>query len=87
MKFKYILLIFFLLFMGCHSDKRPDVSKLLKDRKILRFDRDVFALDKEQPDVKKMREKYGAFLRCMLPVYCNWEMQMTRNFPDCFHCF
>lgn len=61
MKFKYILIIFFLLFMGCHSDKRPDVSKLLKDRKILRFDRDVFALDKEHPDVKKMREKYGVF--------------------------
>lgn len=61
MKFKFILIIFFLLFMGCRSDKRPDVSKLLKDRKILRFDRDVFALDKEHPDVKRMREKYGVF--------------------------
>lgn len=47
--------------LGCGSDNRPDVSGLMKERKIIRFERELFALDKQHPDVEDMHHRYGSF--------------------------
>lgn len=62
MKFTIIGIIFMLWLAGCREEKRPDVSKLLKDRKILRLDQDIFALDHENPNIESLSGKYGKYL-------------------------
>lgn len=74
MKLAIIGIILLLFFAGCRDGKHPDVSKLLTDRKINRFDRDLFALDKEHPDIEMMRRKYGHYF----DLYAEGILQLGR---------
>lgn len=83
-KFTIIGIILLLLMIGCRDNGRPDVSKLLKERKILRLDKDVFALDHENPDIEVLSEKYGTYL----DLYVGGVLQLGRvTDPDFKHLF
>lgn len=61
MKFSIVCIIVLLVSVACKQNDRPDVGGLLQDRKIIRFDRDVFALDRNDPDVGMLARKYGRY--------------------------
>lgn len=61
MKFNLLSIILLLLAVACERNDRPDVSGLLQDRKIIRFDQDILSLDKNDPDVGMMAKKYGRY--------------------------
>lgn len=87
MKFKIIIIIFSIGLWACHRSGKPDVSSLLKERKILRFDKDVFTLDKEHPDVRELRARYGHFF----DIYAEGVLQLGNptdsGFPALFSLF
>lgn len=61
MKLLVIGVFLSLFFAGCKDSGTPDVSKLLKDRKIIRFDRDLFTQDKAHPNIEMLSRKYGHY--------------------------
>lgn len=61
MKFRIIFIIFLFLLVACRSGNKPDLQGKWKERNIIRFDREIFALDKEHPDVGEMHTRYGRF--------------------------
>lgn len=65
-----IILLLFLA--GCKNNGRPDVGNLLKNREIVRFDKELFALDEKQPDVEMLHRKYGRYL----DIYAEGVLQL-----------
>lgn len=61
MKFLFAGVIFLLLAAACRENKNPDVSQFRKERKILRLEQDLFALNAENPDIKGIYDKYGRY--------------------------
>lgn len=86
-KFKIIFLLFSAVLAGCGSKGGKAGSGETPDGMIIRFDRDVAALDKVHPDVKGMREKYGHYF----DVYASGILQLGRvdapDFPGLFSLF
>lgn len=62
MKFIIAGIILGVLFAGCRNDSKPEVKELLHEVEIGRLDKDVFALDTLNPDLKKLGDKYGRYL-------------------------
>lgn len=72
MKFLFTCIIFLCLITGCRESGRPDVGKWRQERKILRLDRDLFALDANAPDVESIHRKYGRYF----DVYATGVLQL-----------
>lgn len=72
MKFLFTCIIFLCLVTGCRESGRPDVGKWRQERKILRLDRDLFALDANAPDVESIYRKYGRYF----DVYATGVLQL-----------
>lgn len=72
MKFLFTCIIFLCLVSGCRESGRPDVGKWRQKRKILRLDRDLFALDANAPDVESIYRKYGRYF----DVYATGVLQL-----------
>lgn len=72
MKFLFTCIIFLCLVTGCRESDRPDVGKWRQERKILRLDRDLFALDANAPDVESIHRKYGRYF----DVYATGVLQL-----------
>lgn len=72
MKFLFTCIIFLCLVTGCRESGRPDVGKWRQERKILRLDRDLFALDANAPDVESIHRKYGRYF----DVYATGVLQL-----------
>lgn len=72
MKFLFTCIIFLCLITGCRESGRPDVGKWRQERKILRLDRDLFALDANAPDVESIYRKYGRYF----DVYATGVLQL-----------
>ncbi len=72
MKFLFACVIFLCLIAGCRESGKPDVGKWRQERKILRLDRDLFALDAQAPDVKSIHHKYGRYF----DVYAEGVLQL-----------
>lgn len=63
MKFLFAGIIFLLLVVACGENKNPDVSQFRKERKILRLEQDLFALDARNPDIEDVGRKYGRYFK------------------------
>lgn len=75
MKFLFIPIILFTLLYGCQQKTKPDISNLLKERNIHRFDQDLFALHSDTPNVEILRNKYGVFFN----LYSEGILQLGKN--------
>lgn len=62
MKFIIAGIILGVLFAGCRNNSKPEVKELMQQVEIGRLDKDVFALDTLNPDLKKLGDKYGRYL-------------------------
>ena len=80
MKFLFTCIIFLCLATGCRKSDKPDVSKWRQERKILRLDRDLFALDTRRPDVDSIHRKYGRYFE----VYAEGVLQLGQVFDTMF---
>lgn len=87
MKFRIIFIIFSLCILACRPENKPDLKEKGIKRKIIRFDRDIFALEKEHPDVNKMHKRYGRFF----DVYVGGVLQLGNpadpDLPDLLSLF
>lgn len=82
MKFLFVAIIFLLLAIACRDDTKPDVSQWKKERKILRLDKDIFALDVENPETEGVQRKYGRFF----DVYAEGVLRLGPVGDSSFRC-
>lgn len=87
MKFYIIYIVFLVFIAGCKNDDRPDVSKLLKEKRIVRFDREMQTIDKEHPDVEGLQKKYGPYFKVYTSGVLQLGEQSDADFPVLFSLF
>lgn len=81
-KFLIIGIIVILLAGACGGSQKPNVRKFEKDRPIMRLDKDLFALDIENPNIDEIHRKYGRFF----DVYAGGVLQLGAvRSPDFKH--
>lgn len=84
MKFRIIGIIF-LLAAGCTQSRKPleNVSRV----KIVRFDRDLFALDPQHPDIVRLNPEDTAFLKLYVKGVLQLGEMSAPDFPDLLSVF
>ena len=82
MKFILVVIILVISLGGCKKEKHPNVKSLVKDVKIERLDRDVFALDTLNPNVKDLYQKYGRYFDVYAQGVLNLGSVKSPDFPE-----
>ncbi len=63
MKVEVIGIVLLLLFAACRDKSHPNIAHLLTERKIIRFDRELWALDHEHPDINTLSSGSKEYLK------------------------
>ncbi len=87
MKFAIPGLFFCLLIASCKNEQRPDVREFRQERRFIRFEQELFALDKEHPDAASLQARYGRFFTLYAGEVLQLGNPRSEAFPRLFSYF
>lgn len=82
MKFIFTVIFLSVLWAGCRREENPPLLKEMKNIRIGRLDRDLFALDTLKPDIQGLKEKYGRYFDIYSQGVLNLGTWRDENFTE-----